>query len=78
MLAKFRWANGGEVHMTYIAVIEGISGAQRYLERGRETPEEKKARRFRSEESAKAAAEAHINAFPPVVRRQMKFEVRPA
>jgi hypothetical protein len=62
--------------MSHVVVIEGISGLPRYLARGREVNEQKLARRFRSEESAATAARDHINAFPRVIARQMRFEVR--
>jgi hypothetical protein len=64
--------------MTFVAIIEGISGTERFLSRaGPETPEKKNARRFRSEATAAAAAKAHVNAFPPVITRAMKFRVEP-
>jgi hypothetical protein len=61
---------------THVVIIEGLSGRQRYLARGLEVDEQKHARRFRSEGSATAAARAHIEAFPRVIQRQMRFEVR--
>lgn len=64
--------------MSYVAVIEGISGVERFLSRdGPETPEKKNARRFRSEATAIAAAKAHVNAFPKVITRAMKYRVEP-
>jgi hypothetical protein len=64
--------------MSHVVVIEGISGCTRYLAQGREVNEQKHARRFRSPESAAAAARHHIEAFPRIIQRQMRFEVRPA
>lgn len=65
--------------MSYVAVISGISGVERYLGRDKcETPEKKKAKRFRSEDSARRAAEEHVQAFPPVITRAMQFRVEPA
>ncbi len=63
--------------MSHVAIITGISGVERFLKGRSETPEAKEAQRFRSEETARRAAQAHIEAFPPVVRRQMKFIVKP-
>ncbi len=58
-------------------IVEGISGLERYLARGRETPEEKEARRFRSDRAATEAADAYIKAYPACIARQMKFKVEP-
>lgn len=64
--------------MAHVAVIVGISDVERFLApNGTESWEEKGARRFRSPETAKAAAQAHIKAFPPVIQRYMKFRVEP-
>jgi hypothetical protein len=65
--------------MSFLAIIGGISGLERYLGvDGVETLDLKKAKRFRSEASATAAARAHVNAFPPVITRAMKYKVLPA
>lgn len=61
--------------MAYRVVIVGISGAERFLRERDETPEEKKALRFRSERAAEDAAKAHIDAFPAVIRKSMAFRV---
>lgn len=61
--------------MAHVAIIVSIAGDERYLRGHEETPEAKKAQRFRSEESAKAAARAHIEAFHPCIRRNMSFRV---
>lgn len=64
---------------SHVAVIVGISGAERYLGRDRrEVPEKKEAKRFRSPDAAERAAKAHIEAFPPVITRSMKYRVIPA
>lgn len=65
------------VACAHVAIISGISGCERYLARGRETPEEKRARRFRSAEAAREAAQAHIGTYPKVVQRAMGFRVEP-
>lgn len=64
--------------LSYLAKITGISGLERYLARkGGETPEKKLARRFRSEEAARAAARHHVAVFARVVQRQMSYEAVP-
>lgn len=64
--------------MTHIVIITGVSGRESYLGQGREVLEEKRARKFRSPDSAATAGQAHIRAYPPVVQRAMKFKVEPA
>lgn len=61
--------------MAHLAKITGISGCERFLANRCEVDDVKKAKRFRSEEAAKRAAEAHIKAYPRVVQRAMKFEI---
>lgn len=62
--------------MSHVAVIVGISGLERYLDRERrETTDKKQAKRFRSPVAAESAAKAHIGAFPPVIQRQMGYQV---
>jgi hypothetical protein len=66
--------------VSYVAIIVGISGAERFLalRPGEpETPERKRARRFRSEGSARTSAGEHIGSFAPVVARAMSFRVEP-
>lgn len=63
--------------MNFVAVIVSIAGDERFLAPHYETPEEKKARRFRSEGSAEAAAKAHIEAFPACIQKNMTFRVEP-
>jgi hypothetical protein len=62
--------------VSHVVVIEGISGLQRYLAHHREVNDQKHAQRFRSEQSAAIAARQHVNAFPRIIARQMRFEVR--
>lgn len=62
--------------MSHVAIIVGIAGGERYLDRERvETTELKRAKRFRSPVSAEQAARAHVDAFPPCIRRNMAFRV---
>lgn len=63
--------------MSYVAIIEGIAGGERFLKGRTETPEEKAAQRFRSERAAEEAARRHIQSFPPVIQRAMRFKVEP-
>lgn len=63
--------------MSHVAVIVGIMGGERYLAKGHEVTEVKKARKFRSEKAAEQAALAHIRAYPPVIQRAMKYQVKP-
>lgn len=65
--------------MSYHAKIIGISGIERFLARdGGETAEKKRARRFRSDEAARAAARMHVAVFAPVVQRSMRYDAVPA
>lgn len=65
--------------MSHLAVIVGISGSEYYLGPGEGTTTTRAAaRRFRSDGSATTAAERHVNAQPPVVRKHMDFRVEPA
>lgn len=65
--------------MSCLAKITGISGIERYLARdGSETPEKKRAKRFRSEDAARQAARTHVAVFAPVVQRLMRYEAVPA
>lgn len=61
----------------HVAVIVGISGLERYLVRQGEVTERKRARKFRSEQSAARAADEHIKAQPGVIQRAMKYRVEP-
>jgi hypothetical protein len=62
--------------MSHVAVIVGISGNERFLARENgETAEKKRARRFRSEDSAKRAAESHIVGHAPVIARALSYRV---
>lgn len=67
--------------MSHIAIIEGISGIERFLNpdapKG-EVTEVKKAKRFRSEKAAEQAATEHIGNHPRVIQRAMKYRVVPA
>lgn len=60
-------------------MITGVGGGERYLGRDRsEVNEAKHAKKFRSPDAAATAARAHIEAFPPVIQRAMKFKVEEA
>lgn len=62
----------------FAAVIEGIGGEERYLDRkGGETVVARRIWHFRTETAAATAARAHIDAYPRVVQRAMRFRVVP-
>lgn len=63
---------------THVAVIVGISGNERFLCHREVVDDRKLAQRFRSEKSARIAADAHLKEWPGVIQRQMKFRVEPA
>lgn len=63
--------------MAHLAKIIGLV-TERYLTKSRdESPDKKRAKRFRSEKAAEQAAQEHIKAFPPVIQRAMKYQVLP-
>lgn len=67
--------------MSHLVTVIGVSGNERYLRdpatRGAagETGELKRARRFRSEDGARRAAEKHIGLEADCIQRAMSFRV---
>lgn len=64
--------------MSFVAIITGIAGGERFLDRARaETPDPKKAKPYRSERAATTDAKAHVESYPAVIQRAMKYRVEP-
>lgn len=61
----------------FIAVITGIGGDERFLARPEETYDPKRADRFTTPSAALEAADAHINAFPSCIARNMRVRIEP-
>lgn len=64
--------------MIHVAIITGISGAERYLGRAAETDEAKQAQRFRTPDAAQEAAQRHILTHPRVIQRHLSYRVEVA
>jgi hypothetical protein len=76
--------------MSHVAIIVGVSGNERYLSREyhaahpraaagvTETTERRRAKPFRSENSAQAAADLHLKSFAPHIQRAMAYRVEAA
>jgi hypothetical protein len=62
--------------MSYLAIIAGLSGADFYLDaQGAIQTDQKRARRFRSEGSAKDAAALHIARQHPSIARHLTYRI---
>jgi hypothetical protein len=68
---------GRAARRSCVAVIVGISGAERYLKGSEEVTQRERAQRFRSPASAEAAAKRVVDAQPDVIRRHMAYRVEP-
>lgn len=60
---------------SFIVIVTGIAGGERFLGDGKEVEAAQRARRFRSDVAAKEAAKAHIGQYAPVVQRTMRYRV---
>jgi hypothetical protein len=61
--------------MSFVAIITGIAGEDRFLSPTVETAEARRAKRFRSEGAAEAAAQAHVRLHPAVIQRHLTYRV---
>lgn len=64
--------------MSFIVIVTGIAGGERYLADPREVEQRERARKFRSDRAAIEAATAHMQSFAPVVQRAMAYRVEAA
>lgn len=63
---------------TYVVIVIGLGGDERYLSRPGETADERQADRFPTEAKALEAGRAHIETFPACITRHMSIRAEPS